>query len=71
MASVDERYFGPLDDGDAATLAAQLRAGEEPLPDKLLATRGAAGGPEPDPDPRVASDPSTPAREAKEANGNG
>jgi NADH:ubiquinone oxidoreductase subunit E len=54
MASVDERYFGPLDDGDAATLVAQLRSGEEPLPDKLLAERPAAGGPEPDPDPRVA-----------------
>ena len=54
MASVNERYFGPLEDGDAATLVGQLRAGEEPLPDKLLARRPAAGGPEPEPDPRVA-----------------
>jgi NADH-quinone oxidoreductase subunit E len=54
MASIDERYYGPLDADDARLAVAQLRAGEEVLPDKALATRPAAGGPDPDPDPRVA-----------------
>jgi NADH:ubiquinone oxidoreductase subunit E len=70
MASVGERYFGPLEAADAETLVGQLRAGEDPLPDKALAERGAAGGPEPEPDPRV-TDPSAPGREAEEADGNG
>jgi NADH:ubiquinone oxidoreductase subunit E len=43
MASIDERYYGPLDNGDAEAMARQLRAGEEPLPDKALALRKAAG----------------------------
>ncbi len=54
MASIDERYFGPLDGDDAAAAIAQLRAGEELLPGKELAGRRAAGGPEPEPDRRVA-----------------
>ena len=53
MASIDERYYGPLDTGDARTAVEQLRAGAEVLPDKALASRPAAGGPEPEPDPRV------------------
>jgi len=56
MASIDERYYGPLDADDAETIAGELRAGAEPLPDKQLARRGAAGGPEPEPDPRVLGD---------------
>jgi NADH-quinone oxidoreductase subunit E len=56
MASVDERYFGPLGDGDAAAVVEQLRSGAEVLPDKALAKRPAAGGPEPSPDPRVTED---------------
>ena len=71
MASVDERYFGPLEDGDAEALVAQLHSGEDPLPDKALAKRGAAGGPEPEPDPRVAANPSARGAEAKEADGDG
>ncbi len=53
MASIDERYYGPLSDADARTAVEQLRAGAEVLPDKALAGRPAAGGPEPEPDPRV------------------
>jgi NADH:ubiquinone oxidoreductase subunit E len=54
MASIDERYYGPLDAGDASAVIEQLRRGEEVLPDKALAGCPAAGGPEPEPDPRVA-----------------
>lgn len=56
MASVNETYFGPLEPGDAATIVEQLRKGAGPgevLPDRALAKRPAAGGPEPEPDPRV------------------
>jgi NADH-quinone oxidoreductase subunit E len=55
MASIDERYYGPLTAEDARTAVEQLRAGEGALPDKALSRRPAAGGPEPDPDPRVAA----------------
>jgi NADH-quinone oxidoreductase subunit E len=54
MASIDDRYYGPLDPEDARTAVEQLRAGANVLPDKELAKRPAAGGPEPEPDPRVA-----------------
>ena len=53
MASIDERYYGPLDADDARMAVEQLRAGAEVLPDKALADLPAAGGPEPDPDPRI------------------
>src|SRR5207247_5818896 len=55
MASIDERYYGPLEPGDAATVVDQLRKGSEPVPDKALEKRGAAGGPEPRPDKRIES----------------
>jgi NADH-quinone oxidoreductase subunit E len=54
MASIDEVYYGPLTEEDAKRAVEQMRDGEEPLPDRALARRPAAGGPEPDPDPRVA-----------------
>jgi NADH-quinone oxidoreductase subunit E len=54
MASIDERYYGPLDGADAVAAIEQLRAGAEVLPEKAVAKRPAAGGPEPEPDPRVA-----------------
>ncbi len=54
MVSVDGRYYGPLADADAPTLIDQLRAGDDVLPEKSLTLRPAAGGPEPEPDPRVA-----------------
>jgi NADH-quinone oxidoreductase subunit E len=54
MASIDGRYFGPLGADDANDAARQLLSGSEVLPEKALEKRGAAGGLEPDPDPRVA-----------------
>jgi NADH-quinone oxidoreductase subunit E len=54
MASIDQRYYGPLDAADAADAIEQLRSGAEVLPDKAIAKRPAAGGPDPDPDQRVA-----------------
>ena len=39
MASIDERYYGPLTPATRATAVEQLRAGAEPLPDKALARR--------------------------------
>jgi NADH-quinone oxidoreductase subunit E len=53
MASIDERYYGPLDSADAVAAIEALRAGEEVLPGKAVIERPAAGGPEPEPDPRV------------------
>jgi len=43
MASIDERYYGPLDAGDATTVVEQLRSGSDVLPAKALALRRAAG----------------------------
>lgn len=43
MASIDERYFGPLEAADAATAIEQLRAGAELLPEKALEKRPLAG----------------------------
>jgi len=54
MASIDERYYGPLGDADAASVIASLRGGAEVLPDREMAKRPLAGGPEGEPDPRVA-----------------
>jgi NADH-quinone oxidoreductase subunit E len=54
MVSIDERYYGPLTGADALAAIEAVRAGREPIPNKALAKRGAAGGGEPDPDPRVA-----------------
>ncbi len=54
MTSVDGVYYGPLEDADAQTLIDQLRSGADVLPEKALKREAAAGGPEPEPDPRVA-----------------
>ncbi len=43
MASIDERYFGPLEAAEAATAIDQLRAGEDVLPEKALERRPLAG----------------------------
>jgi NADH-quinone oxidoreductase subunit E len=43
MASIDERYFGPLEDGEAQTAIDQLLAGENVLPEKALERRPLAG----------------------------
>jgi NADH:ubiquinone oxidoreductase subunit E len=50
MASIDERYFGPLDAADAAIAIEQLAAGGEVLPDKALERRPLAGDTPPAPD---------------------
>jgi NADH-quinone oxidoreductase subunit E len=39
MASIDQRYYGPLTESEAATAIAQLTAGAEVLPEKALAKR--------------------------------
>ena len=43
MASIDQRYYGPLEIAEAEQAIAQLKAGEEVLPEKALAKRGLAG----------------------------
>jgi NADH:ubiquinone oxidoreductase subunit E len=54
MASINERYFGPLESEDVFKAVEQLLLDEEPLPDKALARRGLRGGPEGEPDDRIA-----------------
>ncbi len=68
MVSIDERYYGPLGVGDAAAAVAALRAGAEPLPEKALAKRKAAGG-EVERDPRVPADPGASGGPAQEGSG--
>jgi NADH:ubiquinone oxidoreductase subunit E len=53
MAAIDERYYGPLDAADARAAIDEVRSGGEVLPGKRMLERAAAGGPEPEPDPRV------------------
>jgi len=43
MASIDERYFGPLETGEAQSAIDQLLAGQDVLPEKALAKRPLAG----------------------------
>lgn len=43
MASIDERYFGPLETEEARTAVDQLLAGEDVLPEKALERRPLAG----------------------------
>lgn len=68
MVSIDERYYGPLEVGDAAAAVEALRAGAEPLPEKALAKRKAAGG-EVERDPRVPADPGASGGPAQEGSG--
>ncbi|HEY5709410.1 MAG TPA: NAD(P)H-dependent oxidoreductase subunit E [Solirubrobacterales bacterium] len=46
MASIDERYFGPLEAVEAGTAIEQLRAGADVLPEKALEKRPLPGGPD-------------------------
>lgn len=46
MASIDERYFGPLEAAEARTAIEQLRGGGEVLPEKALEKRPLPGGPD-------------------------
>jgi NADH-quinone oxidoreductase subunit E len=55
MASVNERYFGPLEAADAKTAIDQLRAGKDVLPGKALAARPLPGGDDESGDERVTS----------------
>ena len=57
MVSVDERYYGPLTEGDAADVIEQLRTGKQVLPKKRLEDRSAAGGPRGSGDKRIAKHP--------------
>jgi len=43
MVSIDERYFGPLQQAEAKTAIDQMLAGQEVLPEKALEKRGLAG----------------------------
>jgi NADH:ubiquinone oxidoreductase subunit E len=43
MASIDERYFGPLEAAEAEAAIEQLLAGEDVLPEKALERRPLAG----------------------------
>jgi NADH-quinone oxidoreductase subunit E len=43
MASIDERYFGPLETTEAAEAIEQLLGGDEVLPEKALEKRPLAG----------------------------
>jgi NADH-quinone oxidoreductase subunit E len=43
MASIDQRYYGPLQPAEAETAIAQLKAGGEVLPEKALDRRALAG----------------------------
>jgi NADH-quinone oxidoreductase subunit E len=43
MASIDQRYYGPLEIAEARTAVEQLRAGDEVLPAKALERRSLAG----------------------------
>jgi len=43
MASIDQRYYGPLEMAEATTAIKQLVAGEEVLPEKALDRRALAG----------------------------
>ncbi len=57
MASIDERYYGPLTDAEAVAAIEQLRSGRDVLPEKRLEDRPAAGGPKGSGDKRIARHP--------------
>jgi NADH:ubiquinone oxidoreductase subunit E len=57
MASIDERYYGPLTTDDAATVIDQLRSGDKVLPEKRLEDRPIAGEKPPPADKRITSHP--------------
>ena len=53
MASVNERYFGPLENADADTVIDQLRQGADVLPGKALSARPLPGGEEAPENPKT------------------
>jgi NADH-quinone oxidoreductase subunit E len=44
MASIDERYYGPLSTDEVAGVVERLKAGDEPAPERAVARRALAGG---------------------------
>ena len=73
MASIDERYYGPLEEGDAEAAVEQLRSRNQVLPEKRLQDRGAAGGKLGSSDKRISRHPvnkgTRPASKASKAKG--
>ncbi len=73
MASIDERYYGPLEEGDAEAAVEQLRSRKQVLPEKRLQDRGAAGGKLGSSDKRISRHPlnkgTRPASKASKAKG--
>ncbi len=58
MASIDERYYGPLTEEDAETAVEQLRRNsKEVLPEKRLVDRPVAGDVKPPADKRLSRHP--------------
>jgi NADH:ubiquinone oxidoreductase subunit E len=57
MASIDERYYGPLEVADAEAAVEQLRTKKDVLPEKRLQDRGAAGGARGSGDKRLSQHP--------------
>ena len=57
MASIDERYYGPLEDSDAVAAIEALRARDDVLPEKRLEDREAAGGKRQAADKRITKHP--------------
>jgi (2Fe-2S) ferredoxin len=69
MASINERYYGPLDPADAPEAISELKKGKKGkvLMDKRLEDRGAAGGPSAPLDKRLTSHPLNKPKPAKKA----
>jgi NADH-quinone oxidoreductase subunit E len=68
MASIDERYYGPLENDDAATVLEQISSKQEVLPEKRLEGRDAAGGMRSPADARLSRHPvNKPARPRPQA----
>jgi NADH-quinone oxidoreductase subunit E len=67
MASIDDRYYGPLTDEDAGAAIEQLRSQKDVLPGKRLEDRGAAGGKRGSADKRIARHPVNKGTRAKAA----
>ncbi|MDP9228781.1 MAG: NAD(P)H-dependent oxidoreductase subunit E [Actinomycetota bacterium] len=57
MASIDQRYYGPLSGADAVSAIEALRDGGEVLPEKRLDDRVAAGGADGGDDERLGAHP--------------
>jgi NADH:ubiquinone oxidoreductase subunit E len=57
MASIDQRYYGPFEDGEAVQAIEQLRTGGDVLPEKRLEDRAIAGEPRAQADQRITKHP--------------